>query len=146
MVPVDTMVTNQVAITSPTDGNPNNNTASTSTTVSEGTDLAVTKTVNNATPRVGDLVTFTLAVDNFGPSNATGARLTERLPAGLELVEARPTQGAYNSTTGVWTIGNLSARLRATLALDARVRQPGVLSMASQERGRRTGLACFCPL
>ena len=35
-------------------------------------DLAVTKTVSNPTPNVGDTITFTVTLTNTGPDAATG--------------------------------------------------------------------------
>ena len=42
-------------------------------------DIAVTKTVNNATPSVGQDVTFTITVTNNGSVNATGVQVTDLL-------------------------------------------------------------------
>jgi large repetitive protein len=37
-------------------------------------DLSVTKTVSDATPNVGDQITFTVTLNNAGPDDATGCR------------------------------------------------------------------------
>ena len=47
------------------------------------TDLNVSKTVDNSTPNVGDIVTYTLSVINNGPSDATGVAIMDALPAGV---------------------------------------------------------------
>ena len=65
-------------------------------------DLAVTKTVDNPTPNVGDTITFTVTLTNSGPDAATGVRVTDLLPAGLTFVSATPSQGTYDRDTGVW--------------------------------------------
>ena len=44
-------------------------------------DLRVEKTVNDATPNVGDTITFTVTVTNDGPDTATGIQLTDTFPA-----------------------------------------------------------------
>src|SRR5262249_45650729 len=67
---------------------------------SAGADLAVTKTVSNSTPTVGDTIIYTVTVTNGGPANATGVALTDLLPAGLTFISATPSQGTYNSSTG----------------------------------------------
>ena len=56
-------------------------------------DLAVTKTVSDATPNVGDQITFTVTLTNSGPDAATGVQVTDLLPAGLDLrVGQRPAR------------------------------------------------------
>ena len=61
------------------------------------------------TPDNNQNVTFTVTATNNGPAAATGVTLTDLLPAGLTFVSATPSGSTtYNSTTGLWTIGNLS--------------------------------------
>ena len=69
-----------------------NNTASATETPQQA-DLAVTKTVSNATPNVGDQITFTVTLTNNGPDAATGVQVTDLLPAGLTFVSANASQG-----------------------------------------------------
>src|SRR5215472_17551858 len=85
-------------------------------------DVSVTNTVSNATPNVGDLITFTVALSDDGPDAATGVQVTDLLPAGLSLVAAIPSQGTYASATGLWTVGTVSAA--ATLNMTATVVSP----------------------
>src|SRR5262249_22966071 len=88
------------------DPNPGNNSARATETPQQA-DLQITKTVSNATPNVGDIVTFTVALRDLGPDAATNVAVTDLLPAGLSLVSATPGQGTYNSTSGVWTVGTV---------------------------------------
>lgn len=89
-------------------------------------DLALTKTVNNATQNVGQNVTFTLTVSNTGLGNATGVAVTDLLPAGLTFVSSNPSQGAYVSGTGIWTVGAINTGANATLTITATVATTGV--------------------
>ena len=82
-------------------------------------DLSVIKTVDDATPIVGEDVTFTITITNGGPDGATGVELTDLLPAGLSFVSSTPSQGTYDSGTGVWTVGAIAVNSSATLSLVA---------------------------
>src|SRR5262249_52429553 len=84
-----------------------NNTAS-ATETPQRADLAVTKTVSNATPNVADTITFTVSLSNQGPDAATDVTVQALLPAGLTFVSATPSQGSYNSATGAWTVGTVT--------------------------------------
>jgi uncharacterized repeat protein (TIGR01451 family) len=64
-------------------------------------DLVVTKRVSEATPAIGDTVTFTVTVTNNGPGEATGIQVSDGLPAGLTLVSFAPSQGTYDPATGM---------------------------------------------
>ncbi len=97
-----------------------NNTDTASTTPQQA-DLAVNKTVSNATPNVGDTVTFTVTLTDNGPSNATNVQVTDLLPFGLTYVSSTPSQGTYAPATGLWTVGSVSNRAQATLVLQAQV-------------------------
>src|SRR5262245_9264591 len=81
----------------------------------QNADLAVTKTVSNATPNVGDTITFTITLTNNGPDAATGVTGTDLLPAGLTIVSATISQGTFNNITGVWNVGTLANTASVTL-------------------------------
>src|SRR5690606_32147206 len=60
------------------DTNPANNTDDAIIAIS-GLDLQVTKTVDNATPIVGDTLVYSITVQNFGPADATDVVLIDDL-------------------------------------------------------------------
>lgn len=104
------------------DPDPANNSAS--ATATPPADVEVTKTVNNAAPNVGDPITFTLTLTNNGPNPGTGVQVLDTLPAGLAFVSATPSQGAYDSVTGLWAVGSVSTGTSPTLAIAATVLTP----------------------
>ena len=110
-----------------TDGNPGNNSASATVTPQQA-DLSLSKTVSNANPTVGTNVTFTVTLRNLGPDPATNVTVNDLLPAGLTFVSATPSQGSYNSGTGVWTVGTVTTATQQTLQIQATVVSPSMLT------------------
>ncbi|MGH8174198.1 MAG: beta strand repeat-containing protein, partial [Rhodanobacteraceae bacterium] len=107
------------------DPDPSNNSASASLNAQPTADLQVGKTVNNAVPNLGTNIVYTITLTNAGPNDATGVALSDPLPAGLAFVSAVASQGAYNPTTGAWTVGNVANAASATLQITATVTLPG---------------------
>ena len=87
-------------------------------------DLGVEKSVYPANAGPGDTVVFEIKVTNHGPSNATGVKVSDQLPSGYTYV-SDDGGGAYSSSTGVWTIGNLANGASATLQITATVNASG---------------------
>jgi len=81
--------------------------------------------VDDATPYVGENVTFTVTVANLGPDDATGVVLDDVLPSGYTFVSANPSVGSYDDGTGVWTIGALADGVSETLEIVATVNATG---------------------
>lgn len=108
-----------------TDSDNTNDSISEDTTVIRRVDIAVSKS-DNADPIVagsgfGNLV-YTLTATNLGPSHATSVTVTDALvaslPAGFVLESAAGTGGSsFDSSNGLWTIGNLNAGDGRTLTL-----------------------------
>jgi uncharacterized repeat protein (TIGR01451 family) len=114
-----------------------NNTDSATETPQQA-DLFVSKTVSNATPNVGDTITFTVTLSNGGPEDATNVAVTDLLPAGLTGVAATVTQGTYSFGTGFWDVGTVISGALQTLNITAMVVSPaaqtntGSISAADQ--------------
>jgi uncharacterized repeat protein (TIGR01451 family) len=87
-------------------------------------DLSLTKTVSNATPNVGDTVTFTVTLTNLGPNAATNVTVQDLLPSGLTFVSATPSQGTYINSSGLWTVGTVTTTTPQTLQIQAKVVSP----------------------
>ncbi|MBO9583592.1 MAG: DUF11 domain-containing protein, partial [Flavobacterium sp.] len=89
------------------------------------TDLGITKTVDDTTPCIGSNVEFTVKVSNLGGNNVSGISVTDLLPSGYTYVSATPSVGVYDSTTGIWTIGDVEAQSSMTLKIVATVNASG---------------------
>lgn len=118
--------TNVAAVTKADQFDPNTgNNRDDATVTTREADLAVVKTVDNATPNVGDTITFTVTLSNDGPDSATNVEVTDRFPAdGLQFLVATPSQGTYAPGTGVWTVGTVAPGATKTLTILARVLAP----------------------
>jgi uncharacterized repeat protein (TIGR01451 family) len=108
----DGSIVDTASASSPTvaDPNTNNNSASNTTKVEKAVNLAlgVVSTPNPAV--VGSNLTYTITTTNntgsgATPSDATGAILTDQLPAGVDLVSVNvPTGGHFTVTNGLVTV------------------------------------------
>lgn len=85
------------------------------------TDIAVNKTVDPNTAKIGDRVRFTIAVTNLGSIEATGIQIDELLPDGYGLIASQASSGTYDPTTGLWDIPALAAQEAVTLTLEVTV-------------------------
>ncbi|MDJ0727256.1 MAG: DUF11 domain-containing protein [Prochloraceae cyanobacterium] len=75
--------------------------------------------VNNATPNLGDPVTFTVTLTNSGPDTASNIQVRDTIPAGLSNVVTNVSTGSF--TNGVWSIPSLLSGTNATLTITATV-------------------------
>ena len=99
---------NAAAVSGGSDANPANNTATDPLNVASSSNLSISKAPATSTAAVGEVITFTLSVANAGPTNATGATVSDILPAGLALVDAVPSQGICTPTI-TCMLGNIAA-------------------------------------
>ena len=90
-------------------------------TVPLAADLALTKTVDVATPDTKTNVTYTITVTNHGPDSTSGVHVKDLLPAGLTWVADTPSVGSYNPATGDWNIGDMPNSDVVTLTITATV-------------------------
>jgi adhesin/invasin len=93
------------------------------TSTSGSTDLAVTASVDDATPAVGDTVVYTIRVTNQGSAQATSVEVSYALSERLMFVSSVPSQGNYNPQLEIWTVGTLDPGEGATLEIEARVQR-----------------------
>ena len=114
-----TAITNTASATTDTpDPNAANNTATASTTVATGPDVALTKTDSPDPVTAGNNLTYTLTAANNGSEDADGVTVSDTLPLGTSLVTAAPSQGTCSGTTTVTcNVGTLAGGASATVTL-----------------------------
>ncbi|MFX0555430.1 Calx-beta domain-containing protein [Maribacter sp. CXY002] len=107
--------TAELLSSTPLDENPDNDTATVTiaTVVPEGIDLAITKSVDNATPLVGDQIIFTITVENQSELGdvINNISVQDSVEPGQEALfdfgSSSADVGTYDEVTGIWTIPSL---------------------------------------
>lgn len=67
-------------------------------------DLSIEKSVNNTSPKIGDVLTFTIKVNNTSNETATGVSIEDSLPTGFKYVELSASgAGTYATNKITWT-------------------------------------------
>jgi uncharacterized repeat protein (TIGR01451 family) len=97
----------------------------TNTIVDNRFDLLITKDDTLTSVTTGQLVTYTITVDNDGPGTANNVVIADALPAGLEFVSATSNSaniGTINGQNYSATIATLASGETRTISLVARVR------------------------
>ncbi len=90
-------------------------------------DLSLSTTVSNSAPLINDNVVITVTVTNAaGWSPAPSVSVKNVLPSGLALSAVSTSQGAFNSSTGIWSLGTpLASGSSASLMLTVTVMTAG---------------------
>jgi len=96
-------------------------TKSLNVTVATCSDITITNTVSNPTPNFGDVVTFTVTVNNVGEGSFINTIVSDLLPSGYNLVSSNTTLGTYDPKTGLWTIPTLNSGQSVVLTITAEV-------------------------
>ena len=100
---------NTATVTAPTGSievDATNNTATDTDTITRRADLGVTKTDNVTTAGPGDVLSYQIVVSNIGPSDVTGAQVTDNFPAQLGSVTFTST--AAGGATGNTASGSVN--------------------------------------
>jgi uncharacterized repeat protein (TIGR01451 family)/CSLREA domain-containing protein len=104
-------LTNTATVSAPggvTDPTPGNNFSTDSDTLTTSSDLSVTKVDTPDPVLAGNNLTYTITVNNAGPSNASSVSLSDTLPSGTTFVSLAPPGGWSCSTPGVGSTGTVT--------------------------------------
>ncbi|SOE23573.1 conserved repeat domain-containing protein [Spirosomataceae bacterium TFI 002] len=90
-------------------------------------DLAVFKSVNNASPSLGDIITYTVLLVNEGNTTISDIQVLDSLQSGLQLLNYASSSGTYTAASGIWNTPIIHAGDTATLAMTVKVNCRGVI-------------------
>ncbi|MBK9335051.1 MAG: DUF11 domain-containing protein [Lewinellaceae bacterium] len=110
----------------PGDDSNNQDDDDTETVTPPSANLLLSKSVNNTTPNVGTVVTFTIQVSNLGPNGATGVSVEDYIPNGYGSIAAISNGGTLLGNTTTWSGLSISAFTSLNLTFQATVLAPGV--------------------
>lgn len=99
-----------------------NNTTTNNTNGTNALGLVLNTSINSSVAQVGDLVNFTITINNTGTKNFTNLQLYAPLPSGLEYVSSATNISNNNYTNGVWSLGNLKSGNCKQMNITARVK------------------------
>ncbi len=100
----------------------------------QGSDIAVTASAAPGNPAINQNVILTVHVVNNGPAAATGVTVTGTGPSSLQYV-SDDGGGAFNASSGVWTVGSLANGGAATLHITVKYTQSGPATVTFQVSG-----------
>ena len=108
----------------PSNDNPTEDDQSSITTVPQIANLSLTKAISNPTPIVGELVTFTITLNNAGPDSAKNVVIEDVIPKGYGNISSISNSGALLNDTLNWNIPHLVSGSFMTLTYQATVLPP----------------------
>jgi uncharacterized repeat protein (TIGR01451 family) len=100
-----------------------NNSASEDTRVDTETDLRLTKSDDSDPVIAGENLTYTLTINNNGPSDATGIVVTDALPPGVTFQSSTPGTPTctHSGDTITCNLGNLNSGAQRQVAIQTKV-------------------------
>ena len=121
----NTAIVNVAIVNSSTpDPYKHNNKANDTAKINPAADLSLYKAVVRIE---GNHVTWEIVVTNLGPDTAVNARVIDVLPKGLEFVSYYASRGGFDSTKGLWTIGDIQNGEKVTLLIETIAVDAGVI-------------------
>jgi uncharacterized repeat protein (TIGR01451 family) len=117
-----------VVSTTTNETNYTNNKANNTTVGKPICDVEISKVVSDKEVYVGETVVWTIKIKNNGPSTAKNVKVSDLLPKGLKLLDAKVNKGSFNMETCVWTIKSLAKGDGATIKLTTKVGREGYIT------------------
>ncbi len=93
--------------------------------------LELIQAVDNHNPQIDETVTFTTIISNKGSRAATGVEIQTLISSSLKVVYFYADKGAFESTSGLWGVGNVNGGETIKLVVKAKVLQQGLSYLTS---------------
>jgi uncharacterized repeat protein (TIGR01451 family) len=141
--PAEGTITNTASVSAAeTDPSSANNAASAQTTVTPVADLGLTKSDSPDPVLTGGTLTYSLVVQNNGPSAASGITLTDNLPTFLVYQSASPSQGTCAEASGTVTcsLGTVANGNSATVQIQVTPQTTGQFTNTASVQSTATDL------
>ncbi len=87
-------------------------------------DLNMVLDASDDAPNEGNSIEYIAVVRNNGPGRATNVNVSLPLPSGVTFASELLTQGSYDETSALWTVGALAKNTQASLTITVTV-DPG---------------------
>jgi len=84
-------------------------------------DLSITESVDNPSPKDQDIITFTVSLTNNGPDDATNVKVKAVVPNGLRFISYTAGAGTYDEESGEWEIPQINNGATIELKLKVKV-------------------------
>lgn len=88
--------------------------------------LELLQAVDNSTPRLGDIVTFTTIIQNKGNRQAENVEVRVILNSSLEIVSNYNEKGQFSSIGNIWKIGSIEGGRSIKLVVRTKVKSQGL--------------------
>ena len=95
-------------------------------------DLEVLKSIDNPQASVGDEVNFTISLSNLTDTQAAAVKVGDFLESGFDYIGHTTSLGAYDPTTGIWSIQELEPQSSESLEIRATVVENGVYTNTAE--------------
>jgi uncharacterized repeat protein (TIGR01451 family) len=129
------IITNQAEVTgAEPDPNPANNVAIEDTIIRPAADLSIVKSDFPDPAEVGQPLSYTIAITNSGPDDATGVIVTDTLPTDVTFGSATPSQGGCSGPNPViCNLGTLANGATATITIVVTPTVEGIIILNQAE-------------
>lgn len=91
-------------------------------------DVDIIKTADQTSVTLGQQFSYTITVTNNGTIDATNVEVTDNLPNEIDYISSVASAGTYDSATGIWSVGSITAGSNATLTILVEARTTGTIT------------------